>query len=362
MIQDDLHGGGGFNRSSNEIEADIRQTRSRMDTTLDELGERLSARYILNTALDWWECRTTAARSQGVVGAKAAGKVLSRQIKEHPMPSVLIGAGIAWLLFKNDEPEGSDSQGYAKSSWTGYGPTGPIAPPDEGAGMAEKMKQKASAATGAVKEAAGTVSDKLSDFAQATGESVENLREAAREKVRSAGETAHDLTNDARQALDRGRKASREFGHRVHENYDVSMERVRRGMNEYPLAAGLGFAALGALLGLFLPHTRREDEILGEHSDQLINTVKEQGRDLIERGKVVAERVAETALAEAQNQGLTPESAGEAISGLAAKAGEVLHKAKEEAVREAEEQGLTPSPSTSGPPSCAPQPESVWPG
>src|SRR5215207_9569619 len=108
MIRNDIpNGGAAASRSSSQIEAEIRQTRSRMDTTLDELGERLSARYILNTALDWWETRTTAARSQGVAGAKVAGRALGRQIKANPMPSVLIGAGVAWLLFKdNDEREG----------------------------------------------------------------------------------------------------------------------------------------------------------------------------------------------------------------------------------------------------------------
>jgi len=50
-------------RSSTEIESDIRQTRGRMDATLDELGDRLSARSLLNSALDWWESRGVGARS-----------------------------------------------------------------------------------------------------------------------------------------------------------------------------------------------------------------------------------------------------------------------------------------------------------
>ena len=41
-------------------------------------------------------------------------------------------------------------------------------------------------------------------------------------------------------------------------------------MEEYPLAVGIGFAALGALIGVLLPRTRREDELLGEQSDQLV--------------------------------------------------------------------------------------------
>ena len=41
-------------RSSTEIESDIHTTRGRMDATLDELGDRLTARSLLNSALDWW--------------------------------------------------------------------------------------------------------------------------------------------------------------------------------------------------------------------------------------------------------------------------------------------------------------------
>ncbi|MET0253573.1 MAG: DUF3618 domain-containing protein, partial [Terrimicrobiaceae bacterium] len=48
-------------RSSTEIEADIRQTRGRMVATLDELSDRMSARSLLNSALDWWESRNAGA-------------------------------------------------------------------------------------------------------------------------------------------------------------------------------------------------------------------------------------------------------------------------------------------------------------
>ena len=59
MTNQDLHDQ--ESRSSTEIESDIRQTRGRMDATLDELNDRLSARSLLNSALDWWESRTASA-------------------------------------------------------------------------------------------------------------------------------------------------------------------------------------------------------------------------------------------------------------------------------------------------------------
>jgi len=346
MINDDLQGGG-FGRSSNDIEADIRQTRSRMDTTIDELGERLSARYIMNSALDWWETRTTSARSQGVAGAKVAGRVLGRQIKANPMPSLLIGAGIAWLLFKDNEPQERYTYSTVPGSTPPYGGMGGVDDGNEGPGFTDKVKDKMAGAKEAVTGAAGAVGDKMSSLTHAAGETASDLRESARERASamsgSMHEAAHHLSDRARGAVYRGRDVARQLGHSVHEGYDTGIEQVRRGMDEYPLAAALGFAALGALVGLVLPHTRREDELMGERAEQLIGAAKEKGKDLIDRGKVVAERVAQTALSEAQKQGLTPESASSALSGLASKAGEVLQRTKEEAVSAAEEQGISPN-------------------
>ena len=62
----------------------------------------------------------------------------------------------------------------------------------------------------------------------------------------------------------------------------------------------------------------------------MVEAAKEKGQELLERGKDVAERVA-GALDEARQQGLTPQVAGETISGLAGKVGEVARKAKQEA-------------------------------
>ena len=112
-------------------------------------------------------------------------------------------------------------------------------------------------------------------------------------------------------------------------------------MEEYPLAVGVGFAALGALIGVLLPGTRREDELLGEHSDQLVKATKAKGEELLQRGKAVAQRVTESAVEEAREQGLTPETVGERISEFAGKVGEVVQKAKEEVATVAKDEKLT---------------------
>ena len=112
-------------------------------------------------------------------------------------------------------------------------------------------------------------------------------------------------------------------------------------MEEYPLAVGIGFAALGALNGVLLPRTRQEDELVGGQSDQLVKATKEKGEELLQRGKAVAQRVSESALEEARQQGFTPEAVGDKISEFAGKVGEVVQKAKEEAGTAAKDEKLT---------------------
>jgi ElaB/YqjD/DUF883 family membrane-anchored ribosome-binding protein len=169
---------------------------------------------------------------------------------------------------------------------------------ESGPGFAESAKHKLEHAKDAVAEVAGTAKEKVGALGDAVNEATE------------------DVGRRAQQVYHEGRSTALKMGRNIESGYHSSAEQLENAMEEYPLAVGIGFAALGALVGVLLPRTRREDELLGEHSDQLVKATKEKGQELLERGKVVAERVAESALEEAQQQGLTPESAGETISEL----------------------------------------------
>ena len=112
-------------------------------------------------------------------------------------------------------------------------------------------------------------------------------------------------------------------------------------MEEYPLAVGIGFAALGALIGVLLPRTRQEDELVGEQSDQLVKATKEKGEELLQRGKAVAQRVSESALEEAGQQGFTPEAVGDEISEFAEKSGRYVRKLRKKQERRRRMRSLT---------------------
>jgi ElaB/YqjD/DUF883 family membrane-anchored ribosome-binding protein len=323
-------------RSSTEIESDIRQTRGRMDATLDELGDRLTARSLLNSALDWWESRGVGARTGGAT--KDTYQSVARYVKENPIPALLVGAGVAWMIIEattsDDEEtrfytERASHKGKRSDSATRYYPSEyqrddqTVTGGKSGSGIAESAKDKLEHAKEAVAEVAGAAKEKVAALGDA------------------ATEAAEDAGKRAKKVYQEGRSTASKIGGSVERGYHSSAEQLENAMEEYPLAVGIGFAALGALIGVLLPRTRREDELLGEQSDQLLKATTEKGQELLERGKVVAQRVGESVLDEARQQGLTPEAASETISELAGKVGEVARKAKQEAGTAAKDEKLS---------------------
>jgi ElaB/YqjD/DUF883 family membrane-anchored ribosome-binding protein len=318
-------------RSSTEIESDIQKTRGRMDATLDELGDRLTARSILNSALDWWESRGTGAPAGGAT--KDAYQSIARYVKEHPVPSVLVGTGLVWMIIEatseEETPSRQESAGYERTA-TGpsfpseYVPGDQVETSEGGRGIAGAAKDKLVQAKETAAEVAGTAKEKVAAWGSAASEAAEGV-----------GRRSHEV-------YEQGRSTAVKMSDSIQRGYRSGGQQLETAMQEYPLAVGLGFAAFGALVGVLLPRTRREDALLGERSDQLVEAAKEKGKDLLERGKDVAERVAESTLDAARQQGLTPEGASGAVAGIAEKVGEVARKAKQEAGTAVKESKLTP--------------------
>lgn len=255
--QDELRSDGG---TPGEIENRIRLTRHEMDETLDELGRRLNPRNVFEDVLAIFQGdRTSGAR------AREVAERVGRSLRDNPVPAALIGAGVAWLLFRStadreegvafDEYHGATFGGVQGSSYgTGVGSDGSPAPAmgSDDSGVLGRAKEKASHGVRRAKEAAGSAAAAAAHGVGAAGA-----------RIRSGGAAAR-------------RKSV--------ETYEES-----------PLAAGLGALAAGVLCGLLMPGTRREDEWMGERSDELKEEARELGREVMERGKDVAAQAAETA-------------------------------------------------------------------
>ena len=165
--------------------------------------------------------------------------------------------------------------------------------------------------------------------------------DSAKEKIAEAGHVVHDKAEQATHAIIEGSKttvAKARTG--LVDGYHASAEQFGKAVEEYPLGVGLAFAALGALVGLALPHTRKEDELMGKQSEAVVEAVKEKGEQLLETGKSVGARVMETVKEEAKEQGITPDKLADGIAGIAAKGAGVLAKAQTEASQALKEEGL----------------------
>jgi ElaB/YqjD/DUF883 family membrane-anchored ribosome-binding protein len=171
-----------------------------------------------------------------------------------------VGAGVAWIIIdaiSGEEEEtrsftGTTShKGTRRVETTRYYPSegGNQAETggESGPGFVESAKDKLEHAKEAVSEVAGAAKEKVSAWGDATTKATE------------------DAGRRAQQVYEEGRSTARKIGRTIENGYRSSAQQLENAMEEYALAVGIGFAALGALVGVLLPRTRREDELLGDN-------------------------------------------------------------------------------------------------
>lgn len=209
-----------------EIRADIEETREEMGGTLQELGDRLEPGYLVQQAKD--NVRdATIGRVEGT--AKGVSNVVLETIKSNPIPAAMAGAGLA-LLWMN-RSDGHD--GYRAGR---YG-TRPGYLGEGGAGIGQKV--------GGV---AGSVGDTVGD--------------AVGSAKATAGDAVGTVTDGATEAVG-----------------EVGL-RLDRFMQASPLAVGAIAVGAGVLAGTILPETQREQELLGDASRQVADTVRQTVDDV----------------------------------------------------------------------------------
>jgi ElaB/YqjD/DUF883 family membrane-anchored ribosome-binding protein len=232
-------------KSPEEIELEIEQTRTRLSRDIDELGNKLSPQNLKEEAKSAIKDAAQGAVSNVGEQARRTGFRLVEVIRENPLPVIAVGAGVTWLLTKRS---GSDVSGnrMARYAYTG---------PDrrQGPGWQGSIKEKVS---GAVSEAKETVSEAASGVADRAGE----LRDRAGERISVLGGEA--------------RRRSR----RIRTNLEHAAE-------DNPLFVALGAAIVGLALGMLLPGTDRENELMGSTRD-----------GLVDRAEKTAERVKDAAV------------------------------------------------------------------
>jgi gas vesicle protein len=132
----------------------------------------------------------------------------------------------------------------------------------------------------------GDEADALSyktDVPARVGDYVDDKKQAVQDKVTDVKDA---VTGTASRAVPSGEKVGR----------------VKGAAERNPLGLAVGAAALGFVAGLLIPSTR-ENERMGEMSDQVVDAAKETASDAVERGKQVAQEATDTAKESSKQQG-----------------------------------------------------------
>src|SRR5688572_12815535 len=216
-------------KSPEEIEREIEETRNRMSQNIDELGDRLSPQNLKHEAKSAIKNAASDAVSNVGEQARRTGYRLVDVIRENPLPVIAVGAGVTWLLTQRTNRDISGDR-MARYAYTG---------PDRRQGEGSGLKNRIGGAVSDLKE-------KVSDTASGIAGRASELASGTQQRAGEIGSQARRQT----------------------ERVKTNLEHVAE---ENPLSIAIGATILGMAIGLLLPGTERENELMGPTRDQLVD-------------------------------------------------------------------------------------------
>jgi hypothetical protein len=224
-----------------EIRAEIEQTREDLSETVDAIQEKLRPSNIVSNAATATTERVkdmayNAADTAGEWWEASGGTGLVDRIKEHPVPAVMAGIGIAWLAFANG--------GSRRDRWESY--------------RSDRY-----------------VPDRYrSDRYRA-------------ERYRAEYETSPQRQTE-RGIMDSVSESVSDVGERSSRMVRRSRNKLELMIRDYPLAVGAAAAVLGATLGMVVPETEQENELMGEAKETAVEKAQQAATGAASRVKEAA--------------------------------------------------------------------------
>jgi len=271
-------------REIDGIEQEAENSRARVSGLLDELRGRVSPGEMVDQMM-----------SYAGDGAGEFVRTLGQQLRNNPLPALLIGAGVAWLMLA-DRREGRPSQSGKRVRGA---VTPVVAAGREAAGRARTLVANAGDRMMSAYESAGDVAtsaaDSVSGYGRRVAETATSLGHSAAEAAQEARQavsgyshrmagTASALGQSAAETADEARHAVEDIGKRT-------LNAANQILHEQPLvAAGLGIA-IGAALGAALPASETENRLMGSTSDGLKEQARQAAAETYEKARDAADDI-----------------------------------------------------------------------
>ena len=317
------------NKTSADLQRELDQQRALLEDRIDQIQQKLSPGQLVDELL---------AYTKGGGGEFVSG--LQRQVTANPLPVAMLGVSLAWLMSRpapSAESHRSHNRHHRHDSdrrWDdsinanrGYGehdvyedyPVATISgsslqrvshtPDESGNHYSEWLDdagKKYRAASDALGRRAGHFRDEAGNtykgFVSGAGERITHFRDETGNLLDEASgwashtwQRAREMMHDARDGIAHGRDRAGQAGQGVINQVDSLNHRVMEQFRDQPLIGGALAFALGAALGAALPHTRQEDELIGDAADAVKAKAGEEASHLYEQGREKAAEIYEEA-------------------------------------------------------------------
>lgn len=235
-------------RDSAKIMAEIEQTRAELDQTMSEIAARFDPRANWDRFVQAW--RTDGNQYAVEVTQKWARQLLDF-VKQHPASIAVIGAGVAWLFVEKPY------QKQRLKEW--FYP--PYSPTQEMMNMHEQ-ESRASEFVSSAAETAQNITEQLkcsaSESASKVEESAHRLADWSKEKWKHLGSYGEQMSQQAGQLKGR-----------FHGSLHRTRQRAGEITEEHPFVVGFTALAIGVIIGLALPRSKRGRGRFGERLSEM---------------------------------------------------------------------------------------------
>jgi ElaB/YqjD/DUF883 family membrane-anchored ribosome-binding protein len=247
-------------KSSDDLRADVERTRERLSQDVDALGAKLSPENVKAEAKRAVKRTVRRGTNELREGVTSATDSVSSFVGANPLPLALIGAGVGWLIWnartrskdnggvdyamrgRAEVYDGSDDDGGFGADWNGRG--------------------------------AGT---QLNRLRHQVHDGMTTIKRSASAQARRAREKVDDLESTAREQLGR------------------AVEVAERGFEEQPLLLGAVALGAGLAVGLGIPATQSENQLVGRYRDKLMARAKDGLGELRGKAEEIAQRTYDAA-------------------------------------------------------------------
>lgn len=296
------------------IESDIEQTRAELSETVEAIQARLepgalttqakdSAYEAVDHAIQEAKAAVRERTSQAKEGIRDAtigkagrmasttgeatkgfGSTAISTIKQNPGPAALTALGIGWLIVN-----GSNASSGTEAS-SGSESTGGVSD----ATALDQIQDQAGEITGQAEAMASDAKGQV----QGTASDVANQVQG----------TASKFSNQVQQTTSQVTEQVQQKASQLKEQAQQAPGWMSRMVSEHPLQLGAAAITVGSLAAVAVPGSQRENQLLGQARDTVVDKAEASAGQVVEKVQKVAGEAEEAAEKEAKYQGLSPES------------------------------------------------------